>query len=100
MTFPAWDRFDADRRVKARHLGVYRVCRKTFDFVEIRDKKLQTIADESGVHLTQVSKVLDALVAWGYLVEHERGKFGERRFTLTWSVREGVAPLATGEAVG
>lgn len=91
MTFPAWDSFDGDRRVKARHLHVYRWCRKNFDHTEIRDRKLETIAKESEVHLTQVSKVLDDLVAWGYLIEHESGRYRERRFTLAWSVRERVA---------
>ena len=93
MTFPAWDTFDADRRVKRRHLAVYRWCRAKLDFRQVRDTKLQTIADDTGVDITNVSRVLTDLVKWGYLVEHDRGKYGERQFTLTWS--RGVAQLAT-----
>lgn len=97
MTFPAWDAFDAEKgkRVKMRHVKVYRWCRVNLEFVVIGDTKLQNIADESGVHLTVVSRVLDDLVGWGYLLEYERGKYGERRFTLAWSRGTRVAQFAT-----
>ncbi len=96
MTFPAHDAFDADARTKKRHVQVYVWCRRFFDFTQIRDKKLDTIASGSGVNVTVVSRVLDDLVTWGYLLEHPRGKFRERRFTLLWSCPPGdVAPFAT-----
>ncbi len=91
MTFPAWDSFDGDGRVKARHVHVYRWCRKNLNFVTVRHEKLLTIEQESGVHITQVSRVLDDLVAWGYLTEHQNDDGRERCFTLTWSVQRQVA---------
>ncbi len=98
MTFPAWDSFDADGRIKTRHTRVYRWCRLNLDFRQVRDTKLQTIADDTRVDLSNVSRALTALVDWGYLVEHVRGKYGERQFTLTWS--RGVVQFATSGPAG
>lgn len=94
MTFPAWDAFDADRRVKTRHVRVYRYLRAVLDFLAIRSPKLQTIADSTGEKAPNVSVILDELVTWGYLLEHERDKFGARQFTLCWS-REVIRPITS-----
>lgn len=92
MTFPAWDTFDGDRRVKGRHIKVYRWCRSFLDFREIRYAPRETVSMYTGVDQADITRVLNALVAWGYLVEHERDADGARRFTLTWSRGGGKTP--------
>lgn len=91
-TYPAWDAFDGDRRVKTRHLRVYRFCRITLDFAEPRMAKRETVHDRTGVDQADVTRTLTDLVTWGYLTEHARDADGARRFTLAWSVRGGNTP--------
>jgi hypothetical protein len=96
MTFPAWDAFDGDPRVKTRHVKVYRYCRATLDFREVRFAKRENVAEKTGIHQADVTRALTALVQWGYLIEHPRDTNGLRRFTLAWSRRGGDSPpLAT-----
>lgn len=92
MIFPAWDAFDGDRRAKARHIRVYRYCRSTLDFRDVRLAKRDIVADRTGVDPADVTRTLNDLVAWGYLTEHPRDADGARRFTLAWSVRGGNTP--------
>lgn len=89
MTFPAWDVFEADSRIKTRHLRVYRYCRATLDFRQPRYAKRTDVARATTLHQSDVSRTLTALVAWGYLHEHAPDQHGTRRFTLCWSRREG-----------
>ena len=100
MTFPAWDAFDGDERVKVRHLRVYRWCRKNLNFLEPIAPKLETITSQTRVDKADVSRVLDSLVAWGYLTEHARGTYRERAFTLVWALvvkTPTSGPAATGD---
>lgn len=92
MTFPAWDAFDGDGRIRTRHVKVYRYCRQTLDFREIRMAKREQVSLKTGVHQSDVTRTLTALVQWGYLVEHERDEDGARRFTLAWSRGGGKTP--------
>ena len=104
MSFPALAAFAKDRRPKMRHLRVYTHLQESLDFCEIRAIKREDIADATGVHRAHVTRVLNALVTWGYLLEHAReaDQYGRRRFTLTWSRRgaKTAPPEATAEAVG
>lgn len=87
MTFPAWDAFEADRRVRLQHLKLFRFARRTLDFREVRMLKQGAAAEQTGLDRSDLRRALNDLVAWGYLVEHQRGDRHARQFTLAWSVR-------------
>jgi DNA-binding MarR family transcriptional regulator len=92
MTFPAWDTFEEDARIKTWHVKVYRYCRRTLDFREERLAKRDVVADRTGIDKADVTRTLNDLVAWGYLVEHPRDPDGARRFTLAWSRGGNIPP--------
>ena len=92
MTFPAWDTLEEDARCKLQHRRVYVYLRKTLDFCEVRYAKRDVVAERTGVHQADVSRVLKSLVRWGYLIEHAPESDGTRRFTLAWSRGGGKTP--------
>jgi hypothetical protein len=87
MTFPAWETFEADARIRLQHVRLFRFARRTLDFREIRLLKQGTAAERTGLDRSDLRRALNDLVAWGYLVEHERADRQARQFTLAWSVR-------------
>lgn len=90
MTFPAWEAFEADRRIRLHHVKLYRFARRTLDFRQVRQLKQGLAAELTGVDRADVSRALRDLVCWGYLVEHERGEKQARQFTLAWSVPSAI----------
>jgi len=93
--FPAWETFDADRRISPRTIGVYRWCRQALDFCQPREAKLVSIAHATGIHETKCSPSLAWLIRNGYLIAHDReGPRAPRRLTLAWSVGPEIANTA------
>lgn len=86
MTFPAWDAFEADDRARTRHVRTYRALRRLLDFRQIREPKLDRIARHANLKKQHVWPPLRDLIAWGYVHEWGRDKYGTRRLTLAWSV--------------
>lgn len=84
--FPSQDTFARDRRVAPRHLRVYRDLTLHLDFQVPRERKVDSIALETGMHRADAARSLRDLIDWGYVTLCGRDRYGTRLFTLTWSV--------------
>lgn len=81
------DWLDDPRRIK--HPSIARLfdyLSKCLDFTQIREKKRDVIARETGMDVSDISYRLHKLVEWGYIIEHTRGDRDEWRLTLAWSI--------------
>jgi hypothetical protein len=94
MTFPAWFAFYRDPAmirqpsacvVYAALLGIERI------FYDPHPVKAWVLADELGLKKGTVLHALDALVAGGYLVEHDRSANNVRTFTVATTLSAKVA---------
>lgn len=94
MSSPAEIAFKCDRTLNPAARRVYDYLTTVLDFVEVRQVRGLVDAERAGVHRNSFGPSLDALVARGYLLEHERGERNVRHFTLIWSLRQRSAEVA------
>lgn len=84
--FPADLEFRRDNRRNFTTTRVYDRCKDEFDLHEIREARAWHWAMKLEMDKGDVLRAWNWLVKHGYLIEHERGEKGVRRFTLAHSV--------------
>jgi hypothetical protein len=92
MTFPAEQAFKRDRELTPTTRRVYDYLTTVLDFTQPRRVKGEIECAAVGTDRKSFRISLNALVAAGYLVEHERDTFNVRVFTLAWSLPTPVSP--------
>lgn len=92
MTFPALDTFADDIEVGHMTWRVYmHLQRHQLDIHDPRVVKIIPLSEKLRIRPASIITALNWLVERGYLIEHDRGWRGVRRFTLAWSRKTTVS---------
>lgn len=94
MSFPAYDQLAADIELGHMTWRVYmHLQRNVLNHVTPVEVKSWLLCDTLHLRPASIVLALNWLSDRGYIVEHERGARGVRRFTLAWSVTpKGTTP--------
>lgn len=105
MSFPAYHMFRKDRRVTPTLMVVYEFLCEHADLHEKREFKADWIAAVIGeqdarhgvrqaglptrgrLHRPHIDTAIEKLIAWGYVIEHDKRPDRPRWLTLAYSVR-------------